>query len=103
MSTKIINISLPAELLKSIDLQAKLNYSSRSEYINDALVFRLKADGAFSMQIATEEMPQIKMALAPKNPQEAQDAHLKAFLDECELTAGGVAATQQHASEPAAD
>ncbi len=40
--TKTINISLPEELLKKIDEEAKSEYSSRSDYIRDTLVKRLK-------------------------------------------------------------
>lgn len=40
--SKTINISLPEELLKRIDAEAKSEYSSRSDYIRDTLVKRLK-------------------------------------------------------------
>jgi metal-responsive CopG/Arc/MetJ family transcriptional regulator len=40
--TKTINISLPEELLKKIDEEAKSEYSSRSDYIRDTIVKRLK-------------------------------------------------------------
>jgi metal-responsive CopG/Arc/MetJ family transcriptional regulator len=39
---KTINISLPEELLKKIDEEAKSEYSSRSDYIRDTIVKRLK-------------------------------------------------------------
>jgi metal-responsive CopG/Arc/MetJ family transcriptional regulator len=45
MDVKIINISLPSELIKHVDAQAKLNYASRSEYIKRALIARLKSEG----------------------------------------------------------
>ena len=40
--SKTINISLPEELLKRIDAEAKSEYSSRSDFIRDTLVKRLK-------------------------------------------------------------
>ena len=39
---KTINISLPEELLNRIDLEAKSEYTSRSEFIRDTIVRRLK-------------------------------------------------------------
>jgi len=44
MSTQTINISLPKELIKKIDDAAKSEYASRSDYIRQALVGKLKAD-----------------------------------------------------------
>jgi Arc/MetJ-type ribon-helix-helix transcriptional regulator len=40
--TKTINISLPEELLKQIDLAAKDEYATRSDYIREALVRKLR-------------------------------------------------------------
>lgn len=40
--TKTINISLPEELLKKIDAAAKSEYASRSDFIREVLVRRLK-------------------------------------------------------------
>lgn len=40
--SKTINISLPEELLIRIDAEAKSEYSSRSDFIRDTLVKRLK-------------------------------------------------------------
>lgn len=40
--SKTINISLPEELLKKIDEEAKSEYSTRSDFIRDTLVKRLK-------------------------------------------------------------
>lgn len=42
MSSKIINISLPEELLKKIDESAGSEYASRSDFIRETLVRRLK-------------------------------------------------------------
>lgn len=48
MSTQTINLSLPKELVKKIDNAAKAEYASRSDYIRQALVGKLKADQAQS-------------------------------------------------------
>lgn len=40
--SKTINISLPEELLKKIDAEAKAEYASRSDFIRDTLVKRLR-------------------------------------------------------------
>jgi metal-responsive CopG/Arc/MetJ family transcriptional regulator len=44
MSTQTINISLPKELVKEIDKAASSEFASRSDYIRQALVGKLKAD-----------------------------------------------------------
>jgi len=44
MSTQTINISLPKELIREIDNAAKAEYASRSDYIRQALVGKLKSD-----------------------------------------------------------
>jgi metal-responsive CopG/Arc/MetJ family transcriptional regulator len=46
MSTQTINISLPKELISKIDNAAKAEYASRSDYIRQALVGKLKVDQA---------------------------------------------------------
>lgn len=46
MSTRTINISLPKELIRKVDNAAKAEYASRSDYIRQALVGKLKADQA---------------------------------------------------------
>lgn len=40
--TRTINISLPEELLKEIDVAAKGEYATRSDYIREALVRKLR-------------------------------------------------------------
>lgn len=40
--TKIINLSLPEELLKQIDKAAKNEFASRSDFIRETIVRRLK-------------------------------------------------------------
>ena len=42
MSTQIVNISLPQDLVQKIDQAAKGSYASRSEYIRQAVVSRLR-------------------------------------------------------------
>jgi len=46
MSTQTINISLPKMLVEEIDKIAKKEFSSRSDYIRQALVSKLRADKA---------------------------------------------------------
>jgi Arc/MetJ-type ribon-helix-helix transcriptional regulator len=43
MSTQIINLSLPEELVQKIDRAAKAQFANRSEYIRQAVVSRLRA------------------------------------------------------------
>lgn len=40
--TRTINISLPEELLRDIDIAAKHEYATRSDYIREALVRKLR-------------------------------------------------------------
>jgi Arc/MetJ-type ribon-helix-helix transcriptional regulator len=47
MSSKIVNISLPEELVDKIDTAADADYASRSEYIRQAVVTRLKAQDSY--------------------------------------------------------
>ena len=42
MSSKTINLSLPAELLRALDKAAKANYATRSDFIRESIVMRLK-------------------------------------------------------------
>lgn len=42
MSSKIINLSLPAELVKKLDVAAKSNFATRSDFIRESIVLRLK-------------------------------------------------------------
>jgi len=44
MSTQTINISLPKELVQKVDSAAKAEFASRSDYIRQALVGKLRAD-----------------------------------------------------------
>ncbi|MCA9337501.1 ribbon-helix-helix protein, CopG family [Candidatus Saccharibacteria bacterium] len=45
MASKTFNISLPEDLVKKIDKQAKKEYSSRSDYIRKSLTNQLKSEG----------------------------------------------------------
>jgi len=44
MSSQTINISLPKDLVKKIDSAARAEFASRSDYIRQALVSKLRAD-----------------------------------------------------------
>ena len=44
MSTKTFNLSLPEELVKKLDEQAKKDYSSRSDYVRKAIINQMRAE-----------------------------------------------------------
>lgn len=44
MSTKTFNLSLPEELVKQLDTQAKKDFSSRSAYVRRAIVNQLRRE-----------------------------------------------------------
>lgn len=44
ITTKTINISLPAKLLKEVDQAAKYDYATRSDYIRASILSRLRAE-----------------------------------------------------------
>ena len=46
MSTKTFNLSLPQTLLEKLDKRAKIDYSSRSEYIRKAIVSQMRTEEA---------------------------------------------------------
>ena len=46
MSVQTINISLPKDLVQQIDIAAKSEFASRSDYIRQALVGKLRNDEA---------------------------------------------------------
>ncbi len=46
MSTKTFNLSLPQALLEKLDKRAKIDYSSRSEYIRKAIVSQMRTEEA---------------------------------------------------------
>lgn len=46
MSSQTFNLSLPKELVKKLDSQAKKDFSSRSDYVRKAIVNQLKSEQA---------------------------------------------------------
>ncbi len=58
MNHQTINISLPKELVKKIDEQAKKDYSSRSDYIRKSLVASLRIDEASGISAEALEVAQ---------------------------------------------
>jgi metal-responsive CopG/Arc/MetJ family transcriptional regulator len=63
MSSQTINISLPKDLIEAVDKIAKSEFASRSDYIRQALVSRLKADKIASddwdlLEVLSEEIAQ---------------------------------------------
>ncbi len=59
MSTQIVNLSLPKDLVKKIDKAASGQYASRSEYIRQAVVGRLRNeqdDDWDSLLLLSEEL-----------------------------------------------
>jgi len=75
MSTQTINISLPKELVEKIDEAAKIEFASRSDYIRQALVSKLRADKAQADDWDLLE------ALSIEITQSARDANLKSDDD----------------------
>lgn len=69
MTSKTFNLSLPSELVSIIDTQAKLEYTTRSEYIKRSVLATLKEKGVL---IEYEKH---------RSPEEARRAQLKEFLD----------------------
>ena len=59
MSTQIINLSLPKDLVERIDKAALSQYASRSEYIRQAVVGRLRNEqdeGWNNLVLLSEEL-----------------------------------------------
>jgi Arc/MetJ-type ribon-helix-helix transcriptional regulator len=75
MSTQTINISLPKELVEKIDDAAKIEFASRSDYIRQALVSKLRADKAQADDWDLLE------ALSAEIAQGAKDINLKSDDD----------------------
>ena len=44
MSTKTFNLSLPQKLVEALDMRAKKDYSSRSDYIRKAVVNQMRTE-----------------------------------------------------------
>lgn len=55
MDSKIINMSLPTELVERLDKQARLEFSTRSEYIKRAIIAQLKTQHAFDPETPPED------------------------------------------------
>lgn len=53
MNTQTFNISLPRELVKKVDKQAKEEYRNRSDFIREALIARLKEKDAWNQIFAS--------------------------------------------------
>ena len=75
MSTQTINISLPKELVKKIDDAAKTEFASRSDYIRQALVSKLRAD-----KVHADDWDLLE-ALSTEIAQGAKDANLESDAD----------------------
>ncbi len=63
MATQTINISLPKDLIAEVDKIANTEFASRSDYIRQALVSKLKADKTASddwdlLEVLSEEIAQ---------------------------------------------
>ena len=56
MSTKIVNLSLPEELLKRVDAAAKREYSSRSDYLRLALLNQLQEEPKSNNSVSNKEL-----------------------------------------------
>ena len=54
MASKTFNISLPEELVKKIDEQAKKEFTSRSDFLRNAALTQLNAKQAKSTKLADE-------------------------------------------------
>ena len=72
MATQTINISLPKDLIAEVDKIAKTEFASRSDYIRQALVSKLKADKAASddwdlLEALSEEIAQQAQKAGYKN------------------------------------
>lgn len=72
MSTQTINISLPKDLIAEVDKIAKTEFASRSDYIRQALVSKLKADKTASddwdlLETLSEEIAQKAQKSGYKN------------------------------------
>lgn len=66
MSTQTFNISLPEDLVKEIDKAASADYASRSDYIRQALVSKLKTDRA--QQDDWDLLEQLSIEIAESAP-----------------------------------
>ena len=49
MNTQTFNLSLPKELVKQLDAQAKKDFQSRSEYVRKAILNQLRSEQALKI------------------------------------------------------
>ena len=66
MATKTFNISMPEELVKELDKQAKKDYTTRSEYIKRAVI------GTIDKQETDETLKKINKIFANAEAKRAQ-------------------------------
>jgi len=71
MSAKTFNMSLPQELVKKLDAQAKKDFSSRSDYIRKAVVNQLKNEQA--LEAVLDRSNQKGVSLGIKSEQQVYD------------------------------
>jgi metal-responsive CopG/Arc/MetJ family transcriptional regulator len=57
MDSKTINLTIPANLLAELDEAAKANYTSRSDYIRESVVLRLKKQHVVDNSTENEPSP----------------------------------------------
>lgn len=82
MSTQTINISLPEELVVKIDQAAKAEYASRSDYIRQALVGKLKTDQAEEQDwLLLESLMQDAASGAEKNGYRTDEDFVRAVKE----------------------
>ncbi|MES2971707.1 MAG: ribbon-helix-helix domain-containing protein [Patescibacteria group bacterium] len=53
MATQTFNLSLPKELVKKLDAQAKRDFSSRSDYVRKAILNQLKREQVLESKVAS--------------------------------------------------
>jgi hypothetical protein len=79
MGVKTFNVSLPAELVETIDIQARLSYATRSEYIKQAVVTRLVAEGVFDDAFWVKDKKKLLRALKRAQLKRYLIEHRKAY------------------------
>lgn len=75
MATQTINISLPKDLIAEVDKMASTEFASRSDYIRQALVSKLRAD-----KTANDDWDLLE-ALSEEIAQKAHDSGYKTDKD----------------------
>jgi len=64
MSVQTINISLPIDLVKQIDIAARSEFASRSDYIRQALVGKLRSEEARGLAASWLELEALSEEIA---------------------------------------